>query len=211
MDPQGPLGCQLSLAQRELPPPSIRPGARGSSSLRKHQQSSGLAHTSSWVHTEPHVSTPSPGRGGRGSLALLRSSDGEMDDTGFLQVQHTLKDHFRFFSSKRGFLEAELEAVSVNWGDGNGREENGAVVMGRAARALHSAAFLVCNSCKLTPLQLFIRVCSSSETLLPKQAFICIWFFLRAQKLAVNQSPALPRTKSKRSGRNTPSSCQALH
>lgn len=94
----------------------------------------------------PTSATPSPGRGGRGSLALLRSSDGEMDDTGFLQVQHTLKDSFHFFSSKRGFLEAELEAVSVNWGDGNGREENGAVVMGRAARALQTRLHSSCAS-----------------------------------------------------------------
>lgn len=77
---------------------------------------------------------------------------------------------------------------------------------GRAAGAA-SAAFLVCKSCKLTPLQLFIRVCSSSETLLLKQAFICVF---KSSEAAARHSPALPRTQSKGSARNRPGSCQAL-
>lgn len=101
--------------------------------------------------------------------------------------------------------------------DGSGKGEGRAVAIGHssvgrdvqeAVRAF--AAFLLCKSCKLTPLQLFIRVCSSSETLLLKQAFIC-YFFERAQKLAGNHRPASPRTKSKRSGRTEAGSCQALH
>lgn len=152
-------------------------------SLGKHQQSSRVLLGPHRTRLQQPRAPRSPAQTAGRSLAEDPSlcSGTLMHDTGFLQVQHTVEDYFRFFSSKRGFLEAELEAVSVNWGDGNGREESGAVVMGRAgallASSADSAAFLVCNSCKLTPLQLFIRVCSSSETLLLKQAFICLYFF----------------------------------
>lgn len=98
-----------------------------------------------------------------------------------LQVQHTVRDFQVFFSfNTRGFLETEHEAASLNSpGNGNGREETGVVWMGRGpcgrAAGADSATFLVCKCCKLTPLQLFVRVCSSSETLLLKQAFICVF------------------------------------
>lgn len=47
---------------------------------------------------------------------MLRSSDGEMDDTGFLQVQHTLKDHFRFFPVKEAFWRQSLRRFLLTGG-----------------------------------------------------------------------------------------------
>lgn len=52
----------------------------------------------------------------------------------------------------------------------------GRAVWALLASSTDSAAFPLCESCKLTPLQLFIGVCSSPETPLLKQAFIC-WVF----------------------------------
>lgn len=85
------------------------------------------------------------------------NSDGGMDDTGFLQVQHTVED-FSFFSPpiKEVFWRQSLrQFLLTHEGDGNGREETGAVLMGRRVmrEGCSTAARQRCRLCCIPRVQ----------------------------------------------------------